>query len=199
MTKKSELRGDMERILAALDERWVGAASRELCTNLNKLIDTRLGSNFKYVLAWTKFFPGEADLSSLIVSQMDKRDVYLPRSLPDRTMSFISVGKDWHLDAEAGHYGIPEPGDNAGQSYKLENAEQTIVIVPGIAFDKEGNRLGRGKGYYDIFLGQPEMLGCTKIGVCWTLQLADKVPVTNRDISMDWICHEDGFFQAGKG
>ncbi len=196
--RKVETRNEMQRILTSLDERWVGAASRELCGKLNTLVETKIGQGVDHILAWTKFFPGEADLSSFIVSQLGQREVYFPRSMPDRSMNFISVGKDWHLDVETGLYGIPEPKDSAGDAYDMANAHKTLVIVPGIAFDKLGNRLGRGKGYYDRFLGASEMLGCIKIGVCWTLQIIDKVPISSRDIAMDWICHEDGFFSTSE-
>ncbi len=187
----------MTRILAALDERWVAAASRELCVNLSTLVDKDLGEALKCVLAWTRFFPGEVDLSSFIVQQLDKRSVFLPRSLPDRTMSFIEIGKNWHLEIESGAYGIPEPKDTAGSFYDLKNSRKTIVIVPGMAFDANGNRLGRGKGYYDRFLSDPNMVGAIRIGVCWKLQLAESVPTNEDDVPMDWICHEEGFFKVG--
>ena len=196
MKKKSELRNEMTRILAALDERWLGAASRELSGKLEQLIETKLGRPVEHILAWTKFFPGEPDLSSLIFSQLDSRSVYLPRSLPDRTMDFISIGRDWHMEAEAGAYGILEPKDNGGANYDLQNAARTVVLIPGIAFDRKGNRLGRGKGYYDIFLGMPEMEEAIKIGICWSLQIADKVPVKDNDVPVDWICHEEGYIET---
>ena len=195
MKKKSELRNEMIKILTALDDRWLGAASRELSNNLETLITTKLDAPIECVLAWTKFFPGEADLSSFIVSQIDHREVYLPRSLPNRSMNFIAIGKDWHLEAETGLYGILEPKDQAGMNYDICRAANSVVLVPGIAFDREGNRLGRGKGYYDTFLSLPGMSECTKIGICWSLQVTDKVPVKDNDVPMDWICHEDGIIE----
>jgi len=198
MEKKTEIRNDMQKILSSMDERWVSAASREVCTNLNTILETDLKDRIKCILAWTKFFPGEADLSSFIVSQLGKREVFLPRSLPDRSMTFIGIGKDWNLEAETGIYGIPEPKDGAGSTYNLEQASETLVIVPGMAFDKTGNRLGRGKGYYDRFLSQLEMASSAKVGVCWTIQMVERVPVSSHDVAMDWICNEENIISVNK-
>ncbi len=59
-----------------------------------------------------------------------------------------------------------------------------IVIVPGVAFDTNMNRMGRGKGYYDRFLSQIDVV---KIGVCFNFQLFDNIPSDIYDIKMDYI------------
>lgn len=62
-----------------------------------------------------------------------------------------------------------------------------LVIVPGIAFDKNGNRLGFGEGYYDKFLKNYKKI---KIGICYDFQLLDKLPADEHDIPMDIILTE---------
>ena len=62
------------------------------------------------------------------------------------------------------------------------------IIVPGVAFDKKLNRLGRGKGYYDKLLVQTS---ATKIGICYELQLFDEIPAEPHDIKMDFIITEN--------
>jgi len=58
-----------------------------------------------------------------------------------------------------------------------------LVIVPGVAFDRRGNRLGRGKGYYDRFLRKlPD--NTTSIGLAFDFQILPKVPTTRRDVSV---------------
>jgi 5-formyltetrahydrofolate cyclo-ligase len=64
-----------------------------------------------------------------------------------------------------------------------------LAIVPGVAFDKKNNRLGRGKGYYDKLL--PKLIAL-KIGICFSLQMTDNVPVDIRDIRMDLVITENG-------
>jgi 5-formyltetrahydrofolate cyclo-ligase len=60
--------------------------------------------------------------------------------------------------------------------------------VPGIAFDRKMNRLGRGKGYYDRFLSK---ISAPKIGICFDFQLLDKIPAESTDIKMDYIVSEN--------
>lgn len=75
---------------------------------------------------------------------------------------------------------IPEP---QGAAYPLsENID--LIIVPGIAFDREKNRLGRGKGYYDRLL---DRYPCPKVGVCFHFQLFDTIPVELHDRKMDFV------------
>jgi 5-formyltetrahydrofolate cyclo-ligase len=59
-----------------------------------------------------------------------------------------------------------------------------LVLVPGRAFDRKLNRIGRGKGYYDRLLPQ---LSCAKVGICFDFQLLDHIPIGDWDIKMDMI------------
>ncbi|MFA7717828.1 MAG: 5-formyltetrahydrofolate cyclo-ligase, partial [Candidatus Absconditabacterales bacterium] len=60
-----------------------------------------------------------------------------------------------------------------------------IILVPGLAFTKNGKRLGRGQGYYDTFLAQYPH--AKKIGLGFTCQLVDELPVSDHDIVLDEI------------
>ena len=66
-------------------------------------------------------------------------------------------------------------------------ADIDVVIVPGIAFDKKGNRIGFGKGCYDMFLNN---CMAVKIGFCYEFQLSDNIPADKHDIKMDYIITE---------
>ncbi|NDW13718.1 5-formyltetrahydrofolate cyclo-ligase [Bacteroides sp. 214] len=79
-----------------------------------------------------------------------------------------------------GAYGIPEPAGETFQAYH----EIDLIIIPGVAFDRAGRRLGRGKGYYDRILPQ---LNAYKIGVCFPFQLVEEVPTEEFDARMDEI------------
>lgn len=64
-----------------------------------------------------------------------------------------------------------------------------LVIVPGLGFDQEGNRLGRGGGYYDRFLADSgEAILC---GVCFDCQVVEKMPINENDAAMDYIVTEN--------
>jgi 5-formyltetrahydrofolate cyclo-ligase len=78
------------------------------------------------------------------------------------------------------HFGIGEPdGELFEQIDKID-----LIIVPGVAFDKSLNRLGRGKAYYDKLLKNSKAL---KIGVCFDFQMLESVPVDKYDVKMDLI------------
>ncbi len=79
-----------------------------------------------------------------------------------------------------GKFNIPEPTTHPYTGHI------DMVLVPGVAFDKSGNRLGRGGGYYDRFIA---CLGrnTTLVGVGYDFQLVDKVPASRRDKKMQYI------------
>ena len=82
---------------------------------------------------------------------------------------------------EAGEsYGISEPtGDIFTEINQID-----LIIVPGVAFDVQLNRLGRGKAYYDKLLKESNAY---KIGICFDFQLMESVPVDEHDIKMDLL------------
>lgn len=75
--------------------------------------------------------------------------------------------------------GIWEP---ATQKEYLKQID--IVLVPGVAFDKSKNRLGRGKGYYDRYFANKNIV---KIGVCYDFQLLENIPIDSFDVKMDMV------------
>lgn len=60
-----------------------------------------------------------------------------------------------------------------------------LIVVPGVAFDKEGRRMGRGRGFYDRFLAKGELCNAYKLGLCFPSQIVESVPVEPHDICMD--------------
>ncbi len=82
-----------------------------------------------------------------------------------------------------GAFGIAEPGPEARL---CEPPELDLVIVPGTAFTAAGARMGRGRGYYDKYLAQPEV-HAVKIGVCYAHQLVGELPSEPHDVAMDCV------------
>ena len=79
-----------------------------------------------------------------------------------------------------GSFHIEEPtGDDIED---IDNIE--LIIVPGIAYDNRGNRVGRGKGYYDRLLSRTK---ATKIGIGYDFQLVDEIDSDPHDITMDIV------------
>lgn len=71
-----------------------------------------------------------------------------------------------------------------------------MVLVPGLVFDRLGNRLGRGRGYYDRLLGQLP-IGVVRVGVAVDELLVEGLPVEAHDQRIDWIATETGMYRVG--
>lgn len=110
--------------------------------------------------------------------------VLLPRVVEDADTPTLT----WHhyesaADLAVGSYGIMEPVTPVVDVSGVEKSG--VVIVPGVAFDGNGNRLGRGRGYYDRFLA--ENTEVYKIGICFNFQVVEHVPTDEYDVRMDEI------------
>lgn len=89
-------------------------------------------------------------------------------------------------DLVPGAYGIPEPKDGL---QAVEPTRIDVVIVPALAYDRRGYRLGYGGGYYDRFL--PTLSAqAVKVGVQYDLLVWDALPVGPHDVSVDWVITE---------
>jgi len=127
------------------------------------------------------------------------RRVVVPRVEGD-AMQFY----DYRPDAlTCGAFGIAEPvvgeGANVSGGLEMDDAADAsycalcppeaidLLVVPGVAFTREGARLGRGKGYYDRYLSQPALHACC-VGVCFAHQLVVDLPVEPHDRSMEVVC-----------
>ena len=123
--------------------------------------------------------PDEADVSPIINDAYNNgKTVLLPKVVGDDLELHIYKGVD---TLERGAFGILEP---TGEVF-LDYNQIELAIVPGMAFDKAGHRLGRGKGYYDRLL--PRLTQAHKIGVCFLFQYLDTVPSEAHDVCMDSI------------
>lgn len=86
---------------------------------------------------------------------------------------------------ELGSFHIEEPtGEDLVDPSQIE-----MMVIPGVAFDRRGNRMGRGKGFYDRLL---QTAKATKIGVGYEFQLMDEIPVEEHDVPMDIVITQSG-------
>lgn len=92
-------------------------------------------------------------------------------------------------DLAKGAFGIEEPVGECFESFD----QIDLVIVPGVAFDAKGNRLGRGKGFYDRLLPK---IKARKIGICFDFQVADLIPTDEYDQPMDEVLTESGYING---
>ena len=126
--------------------------------------------------------PDEVDTHSALdqLLAMGKK-VLLPKVVSDTEMTIHEyTGADSLQPSEP--YGILEP---TTPELSIINCQLSIAIVPGMAFDKQRHRLGRGKGYYDRFLSQ--IPNIYKIGVCFPFQMLESIPSESTDVVMDEV------------
>jgi 5-formyltetrahydrofolate cyclo-ligase len=124
--------------------------------------------------------PEEPDAVLLMNNQGEKRFLF-PRIEGD-TLGIYRRGSQSRWIT--GPFGLQEPDPESWEA--CSPAEVDLVMVPGLAFDLSGRRLGRGKGYYDRLLGLPEFNGI-KIGFAWSWQLLSSVPAEEHDVLMDQV------------
>jgi 5-formyltetrahydrofolate cyclo-ligase len=114
--------------------------------------------------------------------------VYYPKSdALTNTMEFYRVLSINQL--ESGYKGIREPRETPSLRYRLNKNEDTLIIVPGVAFDIQGYRLGYGKGFYDRYLSNKRQI--STIALAFSTQIVDEIPHDAHDIKMDKIVTEE--------
>jgi 5-formyltetrahydrofolate cyclo-ligase len=102
-------------------------------------------------------------------------------------------------ELELGMYRILEPKqDLRGLPEKqVDVSELDLIMVPGVAFDRRGGRMGHGKGYYDKLL-QHARLDTPLVALAFECQLFEEIPVAEHDIFMDRVITEDRVYE-GRG
>lgn len=154
-------------------------------------------------------------MSELLLKQLEQhplfvssRTVLLYYSLPDEVFTHDFVERWWQEkeillpvvkgeelelrcytgtdDLQTGAYGIEEPSGKLFTDYSGID----LTIVPGVSFDSRGNRLGRGKGYYDRLLPR---LSSYNIGICYAFQVSEAVPCEPCDRKMDAVLTDEGW------
>jgi 5-formyltetrahydrofolate cyclo-ligase len=139
---------------------------------------------------------GEVETEEIITAALgETKTVVVPR-VDGRDMIFHQI-RDLKSeeDFRVSDWGIKEPCDFLPALDPANIPSQTCLIVtPGLAFDKQKNRLGRGGGFYDRFLCQIRACDCLTIfaiGVCFSEQLLKHVPVGDHDCPVDGVITEE--------
>ena len=127
--------------------------------------------------------PDEIDVEPLFERLPGWRWV-LPRVEDDLSLTL----RDRSLPREMHRWGMMQP---VGRGHPIPTHELDVILVPGLAFDSSGRRLGRGGGYYDRLLADRRSDTLT-VGVTWSARLVDEIPVEPHDQRVDYLATEDG-------
>lgn len=120
--------------------------------------------------------PDEVSTHSFLKKWADKKRFFLPR-VNGVNLEILPYEES---RLELGSFHIEEPTGND----MVSPDEIELIVVPGVAYDRKGNRLGRGKGFYDRLLSESR---AAKIGVGYEFQLVDFIPAEPHDIAMDMV------------
>jgi len=129
------------------------------------------------VFAFVPLIRSEPDITSILSDY----PIALPVCLSDGSMEFHAVPETWKDHVAQRKMGIWEPTDGE----IVTPTASSVILVPGMAFTREGLRLGRGKGYYDRYLARyPKAI---TIGVCRSYQLVGELPSEAWDIPVSHV------------
>lgn len=123
----------------------------------------------------------EVQTADFIEKWDSTKDFYLPVIEKDEIVFRKYTSS---IEYKQSSIGVMEPvGENFMNYNKVD-----LIIIPGVAFDRKKNRMGRGKGYYDRFLSK---MKAPKMGICFEFQLFDDIPNDENDVKMDYIVSEN--------
>lgn len=152
------------------------------------LIKERLFSLSEYINAQTILFyvsfRSEVDTLSMIRESLAReKRIVIPKVNKEEHMLMLYEIKDI-TELTAGYMGIPEPSMPDGKLVNLESID--LIIIPGVAFDYLGNRLGYGAGYYDILLSKKQKK-IPIVALAYEEQIVDSIPSEKHDVKVDMI------------
>jgi 5-formyltetrahydrofolate cyclo-ligase len=182
--QKHQLRRSCRQIRKGLGEATRQQASLSICGWIESW------SVFQRSAVILAYMPitGEADLTPLLERQPQKRWV-LPRIIPEENHRMVL--HPYESSRLIRHpFGMAEPAPDLPI---IPSGEVQLALVPGLAFDRLGRRLGYGGGYFDRFLR--EFAGVS-LGVIFQALLLDHLPCGEHDVPVEWIVTEAGILQS---
>lgn len=171
----------------SLRKKMRGLASRRAAVPSASLAERLRGWTFWRQASCVCVFSALAGEPDVLASWPEGKRIAMPRVEGD-DLKFHWVAS--RAELRPGRFGILEPvGEvpDAGSGFDL-------ILVPGMAFDLRGGRLGRGKGFYDRFLSNARGL---RVGVCFEDQIVGDVPVEPHDLRMNFVVTPSAIYRCG--
>lgn len=184
--KKRKLRSKIEKQRRQFSRDWVNSKSSIIINHLKKLPEFQSAQTIHCYVAWRNEVNTHGLIKELL--QMGRTVVVPVVDLLNHSLLHSKITD--FSDLKPGTFGILEPTKTQLLPIKLSVLD--LIIVPGVAFDLTGHRIGFGGGYYDEFLRKVKT---TKIGLTFHFQIVDKIPTQNQDQRVDIIISEKGVFK----
>jgi 5-formyltetrahydrofolate cyclo-ligase len=178
MTKK-EVRTQIQTYKKGLTQEMIHTSSHNIC---NQFLADDLYHQAKVIFAYIPFNQ-EIRIHSIIEQAwLDAKPLAVPR-IKEGIMNFYFI-ESWD-DVQTGFYNIREPITN--EMARLDS--DTLVIMPGLAFDLHKHRIGYGGGYYDKYLIGKKPLA--KLALAYDFQVFESIPYESTDVDVDGIITEE--------
>ena len=175
--EKSEIRRKIKALRSMLLETEKLSAAEEVFARLES---TPAFMMAEHILMYHSL-PDELSTRQFLSKWRDRKHFYLPR-VNGVNLDILPYDE---TRLELGAFHIEEPtGENTVNPDEIE-----MIVVPAVAYDRKGNRLGRGKGFYDRLLSTTK---ATKVGVGYEFQIFDEIPVEPHDVKMDIVITQSG-------
>jgi 5-formyltetrahydrofolate cyclo-ligase len=190
---KKDLRETMKALLTAIPPEQFAAEGEGAA---KRLAGTRFWKDSRRVLLYCSM-SGEIATTPLInLAFQEGREMYFPKTEGD-SMRFYRINSPdgpW----TTGTFGIREPEDCGNQRLFREEhaaADPFLVVTPGLAFDRSGGRMGRGRGYYDKFFAGLDAARAVyrAAAYCLACQVVSKVPTGSLDKKVSALCTAEEF------
>ena len=181
MSQKKQLRKKMKELLSSQSVEECKKKSQSMAVSLGAISDySRANVILLYVSTGQEVSTRELITEALA----NGKRVVIPAVDPEtEIVTLHEIGSLEEL--EPGYMGIPEPRNS---KTVFSSAEVECAVVPGLAFDAKGNRLGRGKAMFDKLLSR---MKCLKIALAFEFQVLESVPSLPHDVPVDIVITEE--------
>ena len=192
-SQKNELRKKIRAIRQGMDTREVAERSEIIC---GRILSSEEYKNADIILAYMSA-GGEVDLQGLIDAALSQgKSLFIPKVISKEEMRFYKYTGDF----TKGSFDIKEPINTSKEMlFDIHKAsdenKRILVLVPGVAFDVTGNRMGYGGGYYDTYL---KRTAAKRIGVAFSIQETQIPLFEDHDEQLDLIVTEKGIIELKK-
>ncbi|HEY9509965.1 MAG TPA: 5-formyltetrahydrofolate cyclo-ligase [Verrucomicrobiae bacterium] len=178
MTTKAVIRKEVRELVRTISSEQRALASRQACALLEQQADWQ---NAKSIFFYAPLSE-ELDLWPLVQDSLSAgKIVCLPRFDPATNRYIACQIQSLAADISIGKFGVREPGESC---VMVPLNRLDLILVPGVAFNLRGHRLGRGKGFYDQLLVDASGIKC---GVAFDEQIITEIPIEPHDVLVNRI------------
>ena len=189
--KKKELR---KSILDIRNNMGIGEKQEKDNVIRDKFLESDYYKNSNKIFIYISY-SSEIDTINIINKALnDDKDIFVPKTIFDtKEMNAVKINSLKNMKKD--RYGILEPEEGRAC---IDPNELDLIVVPGVAFDNNGGRMGYGAGYYDRYfkkISTENRNNVKKIALAYNFQIVDNVPMNNEDVKIDDIITEENIIK----